>query len=109
MLVVLDVGAQKKQKIEPSYAWALTEPLGLRTDATIDTLFVDYHRFALPWSPSHVWATTGNYGAPGQDQLFFNRPITSEFFTQMQHCAILNPTSRNALRKFSPSLSAWNT
>ena len=82
MLVVLDVGAQKKQKIEPSYAWALTEPLGLRTDATIDTLFVDYHRFALPWSPSHVWATTGNYGAPGQDQLFFNRPITSEFFME---------------------------
>ena len=80
VLVGLCAGAKKKQKIEPSFAWALTEPLGLRTDATIDTVFVDYHRYALPWHPSHVWATTGNYGAPGQSQLFFERPLTSEFF-----------------------------
>ena len=64
LLVSLSGGAKKKQKIEPSFAWALTEPLGLRTDATLDTLFEDYHRSALPWHPSHVWATTGNYGAP---------------------------------------------
>lgn len=78
--LAMGASAKKKQQVEPSFAWALTEPLGLRTESTIDTLFVDYHRYALPWGPSHVWATTGNYGAPGQEQLFFNRPITSEFF-----------------------------
>lgn len=80
--VALSVVAKSNIKIEPSYAWALTEPLGQRTESTIDTLFQNYHRFVLPWHPSHVWATTGNYGAPGQNQLFFDRGITSEFFME---------------------------
>lgn len=82
LLVMLCADAKKKQKIEPSYAWALTEPLGLRTESTIDTLFEDYHRYALPWHPSHVWSTTGNYGSPGQSQIFFERPLTSDFFME---------------------------
>lgn len=72
VLVGLCAGAKQKQKIEPSFAWALTEPLGLRTDATIDTVFVDYHRYALPWHPSHVWATTGNYGHRGRASCSLN-------------------------------------
>ena len=82
LLVAVSAGAKKKVKIEPSFAWGLTEPLGQRIDATIDTLFEDYHRYALPWHPSHVWATTGNYGAPGQNQLFFGRGLTSDFFME---------------------------
>ena len=70
----------EKVVIKPSYAWTVGEPLGMRYPSTIDTLFENYHRYAVPWAPSTVWATTGNYGAPGQDQIFFNRPYRSEFF-----------------------------
>lgn len=72
--------ASEKQSIEPPRAWTVSQPLGLRYPATVDTLFENYHRFAIPWLPSIAWATTGNYGAPGQDQIFFNRADASDFF-----------------------------
>ena len=72
--------AKKAQKIEPSYAWTISDPLGDRSETEIDTSFVNYHLHAVPTSPSLAWATTGNYGAPGQDQIFFNRDSYSEFF-----------------------------
>ena len=34
----------------------------------------------VPSLVSDAWLTTGNYGAPGQNQIFFDRPLTSEFF-----------------------------
>ncbi|MBR1883138.1 MAG: putative porin [Muribaculaceae bacterium] len=81
MIAVSLMGAAKqKQKIEPSYAWQLAEPLGLRLESTIDTLFENYHRMAIPWLPSKAWATTGNYGAPGQNQVFFERKPMSDFW-----------------------------
>ena len=70
----------KKQRVEPSFAWSVSEPLGLHFPSTIDTLFLDYHRTMVPSMVSDAWATTGNYGAPGQSQIFMNRPATSEFF-----------------------------
>ena len=70
----------KKQRVEPSYAWSVSEPLGLHYPSTIDTIHLDYHRTMVPSMVSEAWATTGNYGAPGQDQVFFNRPVTGEFF-----------------------------
>ncbi len=74
----------KKEKVavEPSVAWGVEEPLGDHRAATIDTLFEDFHRTAVPSLPSAAWATTGNYGAAGQNQLFFERPLASEFFMQ---------------------------
>ncbi len=80
VLLALPLDAKQKVKIEPSRAWGLTEPLGQHTEATIDTLFEDYHRIAVGNMVSPAWATTGNYGAPGQDQVFFNRAETSQFF-----------------------------
>ena len=38
-----------------------------------------------------------------------DRPSTSESLTQMQQPARWKPASTNALRKISPSVSAWNT
>ncbi len=70
----------KKQRVEPSVAWSVSEPLGLHYPATIDTLHLNYHRTMVPSMVSDAWLTTGNYGAPGQNQIFFDRPATSEFF-----------------------------
>ncbi|MBQ9577027.1 MAG: putative porin [Muribaculaceae bacterium] len=70
----------KKQRVEPSVAWSVSEPLGLHYPATIDTLHLNYHRTMVPSMVSDAWLTTGNYGAPGQNQIFFDRPTTSEFF-----------------------------
>ena len=70
----------KKQRVEPSYAWSVSEPLGLHYPSTIDTIHLDYHRTMVPSMVSDAWATTGNYGAPSQNQIFFERPLTGEFF-----------------------------
>ena len=70
----------KKQRVEPSVAWSVSEPLGLHYPSTIDTIHLDYHRRMVPSMVSDAWLTTGNYGAPGQNQIFMERPLTSEFF-----------------------------
>ena len=70
----------KKQRVEPSFAWSVSEPLGLHYPSTIDTIHLDYHRTMVPSLVSDAWLTTGNYGAPGQNQIFFDRPATGEFF-----------------------------
>ena len=70
----------KKQRVEPSVAWSVSEPLGLHYPSTIDTIHLDYHRTMVPSMVSDAWLTTGNYGAPGQNQIFMERPLTSEFF-----------------------------
>ena len=67
----------KKQRVEPSVAWSVSEPLGLHYPSTIDTIHLDYHRTMVPSMVSDAWVTTGNYGAPGQNQIFFDRPVTS--------------------------------
>ena len=73
-------GKSKKQRVEPSVAWSVSEPLGLHYPSTIDTIHLDYHRTMVPSMVSDAWLTTGNYGAPGQNQIFMERPATSEFF-----------------------------
>ena len=84
----------KKQRVEPSYAWRVSEPLGLHYPSTIDTLHLDYHRTMVPSMVSEAWATTGNYGAPGQDQIFFNRPAaTGEFFFEDAIAAWMHNTA----------------
>lgn len=70
----------KKQRVEPSFAWSVSDPLGLHYPSTIDTIHLDYHRTMVPSMVSDAWVTTGNYGAPGQNQIFFERPMAGEFF-----------------------------
>lgn len=70
----------KKVKIEPSYAWSVSQPLGLHYESTIDTLFLNYHKEQIPSHQSKAWATTGNFGASGQNQIFFERKHRSDFF-----------------------------
>lgn len=97
LLAVVPAYGQKKKKntVEPSTAWSLTEPLGQRVESTIDTLFEDFHRAAVPSMVSAAWATTGNYGAAGQNQIFFDRPFTSEFFMEDAIGAWLHSTTNH--------------
>jgi len=74
--------ATKQTVLEPSVAWTASSPLGLQLPSTIDTLFQDYHLRFVPSMVSDAWATTGNYGAPGQDQIFMNRKPISDFFLE---------------------------
>ena len=71
---------KEKVKVEPTYAWTMSDPLGLQYPAGIDTLYENYHDNAIPSFRSKAFATTGNYGNAGQDQIFFDRKSTSAFF-----------------------------
>ena len=74
---------KKNEWIDPkTRAWTATEPLGLRYEAPVDTLPDDYHLTALATAPSIAWATTGNYGAPGINMVFLQRPAMSDFFME---------------------------
>ena len=75
-------GGKKKQVIAPSYAWQVSDPLGQHSSADIDTSFVNYHSTVIPTSQSIAWATTGNFGASGQNQIFMDRPAISSFFME---------------------------
>lgn len=72
--------AKRNQGLAPSYAWTITEPLGQRYESTIDTLQYNYHLQAVPSMVSKAYATTGNLGAEGQNQIFFDRSAASNFF-----------------------------
>lgn len=71
---------KKAEIIPPSYAWKMVEPLGLKEEASIDTLFQDYSLRYVPATQSPAWATTGNYGCPAENMIYFDRPEASDFF-----------------------------
>lgn len=73
-------GTGKKTVVAPSYAWKLLSPLGLREEATIDTLFQNYSQEFVPSLVSPAYATTGNYGAEGINMIFEERQAISDFF-----------------------------
>ncbi|MDE6310205.1 MAG: putative porin [Muribaculaceae bacterium] len=73
-------GHSKNQNLVKSRAWSLTEPLGLREPATIDTLLYNYWQKSVPSEVSDAWASTGNLGAEGIDMIFSGRSMMSDFF-----------------------------
>lgn len=79
VVVAFGVAAKKKQTLGESYAWQASGPLGLRTPSTIDTLFSGYHREFVPSMATDAYASTGNFGCAGVNQIFFDRPEWSEF------------------------------
>ena len=72
--------SEKKTVYPPGQAWTLSYPLGLRFESTIDTLMLNYQRQAIPSLVTDAQALTGNYGTEGQTQLWFKRPMRSDFF-----------------------------
>ena len=73
-------GHPKKLVLAPSFAWKLLSPLGLREEASIDTLFENYSMEFVPSAVSAAWATTGNLGGAGQNMIFAERAPMSNFF-----------------------------
>ena len=70
----------KHVQLAPSYAWKLLPPLGLHEEATIDTNMLNYYRESVPSLVSDAWTTTGNLGGEGLNEIWFERPVTSDFF-----------------------------
>lgn len=77
--VSTDASAKKPTILEPSYSWTASQPLGLRVPSSIDTLQYNYHREFVPSMASDAWASTGNFGCAGINQIFFERKESSEF------------------------------
>lgn len=77
--VSTDASAKKPTILEPSYSWTASQPLGLRVPSSIDTLQYNYHREFVPSMASDAWASTGNFGCAGINQIFFEREESSEF------------------------------
>lgn len=77
--VSTEASAKKPTILEPSYSWTASQPLGLRVPSSIDTLQYNYHREFVPSMASDAWASTGNFGCAGINQIFFEREESSEF------------------------------
>ncbi|MBS7353000.1 MAG: putative porin, partial [Muribaculaceae bacterium] len=77
--VSTEASAKKPTILEPSYSWTASQPLGLRVPSSIDTLQYNYHREFVPSMSSDAWASTGNFGCAGINQIFFERKESSEF------------------------------
>jgi hypothetical protein len=69
----------RKQQLAPSYAWVATQPLGLHEPSAIDTLLYNYCQQSIPALTSDAYATTGNLGASGINNIYFQRPERTEF------------------------------
>lgn len=85
--------SHKTPAVAPSYAWKVLSPLGLREEATIDTLLENYCQSFVPSAVSDAWATTGNFGSEGLNMIFDQRPEMSDFYF------------RDALSHWLPSMS----
>lgn len=72
----------KKNKTirKPGNAWTIDKTLGSHYESSIDTLPYNYQKQAIPSMVTDAYATTGNLGAEGQTQIFFNRRPISDFF-----------------------------
>ncbi len=66
--------------VEPSYAWGILQPLGLHSEATIDTLLYNYYLTAVPSAVSSAFATTGNQASAGKNMIFMEQEPISPFF-----------------------------
>lgn len=92
-VAVIQLNAARNPKVQPSYAWTISQPLGMHYPSTIDTLLYNYYQQSIPSAGSPAYAITGNYGAEGQNEIFFQRPSMSEFFFE------------DALHRWLPSVS----
>lgn len=66
--------------VAPSYAWTAVTPMGIHLPATIDTLFCNYSLRFVPSAVSDAYATTGNLGGAGQNEIWMERSPMSDFF-----------------------------
>lgn len=70
----------KETTYKSGNCWTLSGQLGLQQPAEMDTLLYNYQRIAVPAMVTDAYATTGNVGAPGQDEIYFGRTPRTQFF-----------------------------
>ena len=94
-----------------SYAWRTLPPLGLHEAATIDTTLHNYYLQAVPSDISSAYATTGNYGAEGQNQIYFERPTMTQFFFRdgLRHWLPSEDTHKYYNTRVPMTLLSYNT
>ena len=73
-------GPDTLKVVRRASVWTLVPPLGLHRPAEFDTLPYNYQRQAVPSFQSDAYATTGNLGGEGQNQIFFQRREREQFF-----------------------------
>lgn len=61
-------------------AWHIDFPLGFRVPTELDTLPYNYQIRNIPSLQSIAYATTGNVGGPGENQIYFERAPRADFF-----------------------------
>ncbi len=74
------VPTKKEPVMPPAYAWRIQPPLAEREDVPVDTIYENYSLEFVPATITPAWVTTGNYGCPAENLIFFNRPSASNFF-----------------------------
>lgn len=67
-------------EVAPSYAWRALPTLGTHQTVEIDTLLFNYAQKFVPSAQASAYATTGNFGGPGETLIFFSRKPCSDFF-----------------------------
>lgn len=73
--------SSEEPKVKPiPYAWRNTMPLGERYRVPLDTLLLNFYEKDIPISYSPSFATTGNIGAAGFNNIYFERPEGDLFF-----------------------------
>lgn len=70
----------KDDDVPPPTAWTASQPMGLRHEASVDTLLVDYAQRFVPTMISDAWVTTGNYGTEGVNMIWLERESMSPFY-----------------------------
>lgn len=92
-------------------AWTIDPTLGLRYQSTIDTVIYNYQKQAIPSMISPAYTTTGNLGAEGQTQIFFDKePLSEFFFIDALNAWIPNINGQKFYNVYTPmTLLSYNT
>lgn len=74
-----DKSENKTEYFKPGNCWTISNPLGIREAAEMDTLLYNYQRDFIPSMHTDAYATTGNTGAAGETMIFYDRPQRQTF------------------------------
>lgn len=81
ILALLAIGTMWGEELVPPYSWRVSSPLGFKTYAPIDTLFLNYSRRSVPSTAlGDAVATTGNLGTDCLNMVYFERPRPTTFY-----------------------------
>lgn len=72
-------GKDDKKTYPPGSAWTLSWPLGNHIESTLDTLLYNYQRQFIQVLNSDAFATTGQFGGPGINMIYFDRTTDRPF------------------------------